>query len=371
MASIVSSLGDESVVVVVSALGSTTRLLDAALADAHSADLEGAMHHVAELERLHGVCLARLGLDGQVARSLQVLVQEGLTALTTMLRGIATTRQCTPRVRDRVLSWGEDLAREIAVRWLNAQGLSARSVPSRSVIVTTDEFGCARPLTEETTGHATALIAPLLAERHIVVIEGFVGQSTSGDVTTMGRESSNLTATLLGAALNADMVTIYTDVEGVRSGDPHEVAHTAAREHLSYTQARIAAEAGVKLLYPTMMQPAEHAHIPVRIASAFAPTGASTVIDNDATDVEPIVVGVDLGNGMHRCTVVYIDTMRFLTTVSQILASIHDCSPFDVITDAASQRADVLVPSMHATTVIDRLHTTLCLRATQDEATTR
>lgn len=260
---------------------------------------------------------------------------------------------------------GEDLSREISARWLEARGLSARSIPSRTVIVTTDEFGCARPLTNETAGHAASVLVPLLEEGHVVVTEGFVGQSTSGDVTTMGRESSNLTATLLGAALGAEMVTIYTDVEGVRSADPHMVPHSDVRVHLSYNQARIAAEAGVKLLYPTMMQPAEHAHVPVRIASAYAPTGASTVIDNQDIPTAPIAVSVDLGNGMHRCTVVYVDTMRFLTTVSQIIASIHDCSPFDVVTDAASQRADVIVPSKHAAAVLDRLHTLLCLEAKQ------
>lgn len=371
MAAIVSAQGGEQTVVVVSALGTTTRLLDAAIDQARAASLGAASERVAEIERLHAACLARLSGSPAMERSLQVLLSERLTALTTVLRGIATTRQCTPRVRDRVLSWGEDIARDIATTWLASQQLAVASVPARSVIVTSDEFGSARPLQDATTRHATAIITPLLATGHVVVVEGFVGQATTGDITTMGRESSNLTATLLGSALNASMVTIYTDVEGVRSADPHVVSNTNAREHLSYVQARIAAEAGVKLLYPTMMEPAEHAGIPVRIASAHIPDGASTVIDHQHDIVQPIVVGVDLGDGKHRCTALYVDPMRFVTSITPILADIHDCRPFDVMTDAASSRADVIVPSPYAAEILTRLHATLCTEITSHEATAR
>lgn len=371
MAAIVSAQEGEQVVVVVSALGATTRLLDAALTEAKAANMDAVMERVSDLGRLHAACLARLAGSPALEQSLQLLLEERLTALTTVLRGISITRQCTPRVRDRVLSWGEDIARDIATKWLGSQQLTVASVPARSVIVTSDDYGSARPLLEATARHATAVITPLLATGHVVMIEGFVGQSTTGDITTMGRESSNLTATLLGSALGARMVTIYTDVEGVRSADPHVVANTTARTHLSYAQARVAAEAGVKLLYPTMMEPAEHAGIPVRIASAHVPDGASTVIDHQHDAVQPIVVGVDVDDEKVRCTALYVDPLRFLTSVTAILADIHDCRPFDVITDAAATRADVIVPSHHAATILTRLHATLCTEVQSHEATAR
>lgn len=361
MASIVSAEAPRAAVVVVSALGATTRLLDRAIENAREANLDGVRVHVAEIDRIHRTCIDGLGASQEVYASLLGLLEKGLAELTTTLRSVSTTRQCTPRVRDRILSWGERLCREIASEWLGAHGLAVHDVAARSVIVTSNEYGCARPLTEETARHARMVISPLLSQGEVVVIEGFVGQTASGDVTTMGRESSNLTATLIGAALGAEMVTIYTDVEGVRSADPSYVSHTEVREHLSYAQARIAAQAGVKLLYPTMMEPAERAHIPVRIASAMLPQGESTVIDHNEIPSQPIVVGVDLGNGTHRCSVVYVEPLAFLVAITTIMAELHDCSEFDVVTNVASCRADVIIASVHAATVLDRLHTTLCI----------
>ncbi len=371
MASIVSAEAPRGAVVVVSALGATTRLLDRAIEDAREADLDGVRVHVAEIDRIHRACIDGLECRQTVAEALHGLLEKGLAELTTTLKSVSTTRQCTPRVRDRILSWGERLCREIATAWLEASGMAVHGVEARSVIVTSNDYGCARPLSEETARHARMVISPLLSKGEVIVIEGFVGQTASGDITTMGRESSNLTATLIGAALDAEMVTIYTDVEGVRSADPSYVSHTEVRDHLSYAQARIAAQAGVKLLYPTMMEPAERAHIPVRIACAMLPLGDSTVIDHNETPSRPIVVGVDLGNGTHRCSVVYVEQVAFLVAITGIVASLHDCTAFDVITDVASQRADVIIPSVHATTVLDRLHTTLCLEVPNHETTSR
>ncbi len=360
MASIVAAHTGEPVVLVVSALGTTTRLLDRAIEYARAGDSEGARGTVDELLDLHNACIDRLGIGGDDDARLRALVAERRTELQALLRGISTTRQCTARVRDRVLSWGEDVAREITVDWLHFSGVPCVGVPARSVIVTSDCYGSAQPIADTTSRHASAIVAPLLETHGVVVIEGFVGQTTAGDVTTMGRESSNLTATLLGSVLHARMVTIFTDVEGVRSADPHQLEGTSLRPHLSYAQARVAAEAGVKLLYPTMMEPAEHAGIPIRIASAISQHGASTIIDAQAQDIAPIVVSVELDNNRHRCTTLYVDPVTWLHALTSILRSVHDLTSFDVMTNTAAQRADVIVPSEHAPIILAHLHTTLC-----------
>lgn len=363
MASVVAGQASDPVVVVVSAFGSTTRLLDTALECSRSGDGEGARRAVAALDRIHGDVVDMLGLDSAGAGSLHQMLSDYRAALQTLLQGIATTRQCTPRVRDRVLSWGEDLAREITVRWLQSVNIDCVGVPARSVIVTTDDFGAAQPLSDATARHASTILKPLLEDFRVVVVEGFVGQSTSGDCTTMGRESSNLTATLLASVLGASMVTIFTDVEGVRSADPHLFDTTEVRPHLTYTQARVAAEAGVKLLYPSMMEPAEHAGIPIRIASAITPNGASTIIDGLNRGSAPIVVGADLGDNRFRCTTLHVDPLSWFSSVTTLLSAIHDLAWCDVITDHASQRADLVVPTSVAHNVLERLHSTLCLGA--------
>lgn len=363
MASIVAAHTGEPVVLVVSALGSTTRLLDRAIEQARTGDSEGARGTVDELVDLHNACIDGLDLGGDHDVRLRALLEERRMGLQALLRGVSTTRQCTARVRDRVLSWGEDIAREITVQWLRFSGVPCVGVPARSVIVTTDSYGSAQPIADATSRHALAIIAPLLEQHGVVVIEGFVGQTTAGDVTTMGRESSNLTATLVGSVLHARMVTIFTDVEGVRSADPHQLNGTSLRPHLSYAQARVAAKAGVKLLYPTMMEPAERAGIPIRIASAINLHGASTIIDAQPQEIAPIVVSVELDNNRHRCTTLYVDPVTWLHALTSILQSIHDLPSCDVMTDAAAQRADVIVPSAFAPVFLEQLHTSLCHEA--------
>lgn len=361
MASILRGKSGEPVLVVVSALGSTTRLLDRAIDASRDGDTEGARAAVAELIHVHTACFDRLRLDSASGGCLGIVLAEHVDVLQNMLHSIATTRQCTNRVRDRVLSWGEHVAREITVQWFRINLLTAVGVPARSVMVTSDDHGAAQPVLASTLRHATEIITPLLTPSAIVVVEGFVGQSTSGDITTMGRESSNLTATVLGAALGARMITIYTDVEGVQSADPHVLSNTVARPHLSYGQARIAAESGMKLLYPTMMEPAESAGIPICIASAFAPDGSVTIIDAHHTDdTKPMVVQVDLGNGLSRCSTLNVDPTLWLSAIHALLSTFHDLGAFDVITHHALRRADVIVPTTHALRIIEHLHSTLC-----------
>ena len=125
-------------------------------------------------------------------------------------------------------------------------GLTAREVDARTLIVTDSAHGHASPLLEPTRNRVQHALGT--APAGIVVTQGFVASSERGDTTTMGRESSNLSAALLAASLDASGVSIWTDVEGVRSADPSMCTNSFSIEHLHYDQARIAAAYGLKLL---------------------------------------------------------------------------------------------------------------------------
>jgi aspartokinase len=179
----------------------------------------------------------------------------------------------------------------------------------------------------------------------------------------MGKESSNLTATLLGSLLNAHEVVIFTDVEGVRSADPHLTENTLLRPHLTYEQARVAAHHGLKLLYPTMIDPAANAGLRIRIASAENPTGGTTVIDGADGACMPIVI-INHDDADAEITTVFIACSDWLPAVSAVVQSLHRNTPCDIHTSHADQTAVLRVPAHVASEVARVLHQELSLRNT-------
>ncbi|RPI67624.1 MAG: hypothetical protein EHM43_07180, partial [Ignavibacteriae bacterium] len=276
-------------VVVVSAFASTTRNLETAArtaAGGHEADAERLLK---ELMHVHDDLIASLISSPDEAASLRALLGEVDAQLHALLGGVAITRQLTARTLDRILAYGELMALHIARHVLKGAGIDAAWCDATTLVVTTDDHGAASPLTEKSQVRVDKLLRPMLDTHQFVLVQGFVGATENGTVTTMGRESSNLSATFLASLLGADEVRIWTDVEGIRTGDPALAEKTDGIPTLSYEQARTAAHHGVKLLFATMIEPAERAGIPIRIGSVWNPSGGETRISHTDGDPLPIV----------------------------------------------------------------------------------
>jgi aspartate kinase len=157
-------------------------------------------------------------------------------------------------------------------------GLPAVYVDARRCIVTNEEHGNAQPLIRETNRRSRDQLEPLIAKRIIPVMEGFVAATRSGIPSTLGRGSSNYTATLVGAALDALEVQIWTDVNGVLTADPCLVMKPRTIPVLSYDEASELARLGTRVLHARMIQPAWDRDIPVRICNSRAPEEKGTLI---------------------------------------------------------------------------------------------
>jgi len=151
----------------------------------------------------------------------------------------------------------------------------------------------ADPLPEETRCNARALIAPLVEQRVVPIVAGFIGRTTSGVVMTLGRNGSDYSATVIGAALDCVEVSIYTDVDGVMTADPRVVMNTRLLPRLSYAEAARLSWFGAKVLHPRTLIPVAHRNIPVRVRNTFRPHLRGTVVGPDG-------VNGSAGDSAHR-----------------------------------------------------------------------
>ena len=191
--------------------------------------------------------------------------------------------------QDVVLAFGEALSSLLLAEVLNERGMSALAIDARSCIITDDEFGCAAPLMEETVAATRSVLLPFLETGSVPVMGGFVASNKKNQTTTLGRGGSDYTAAIVGAALNAREIQIWTDVTGVLTADPRVVPRAQTVERLSYAEAAELAYFGAKVLHPKTIQPAIEDCIPVRICNSRAPSEGGTLVCAQ-TDTTPRTV---------------------------------------------------------------------------------
>ena len=181
-------------------------------------------------------------------------------------------------LRDAVLSYGELLSSALLAATFRSTGIVSIAVDPRRCIITNNDFGSAAPLVEETNSRTQAEILPVLERSTVPVLGGFLGSTFEGATTTLGRGGSDYTASIVGAALSAREIQIWTDVPGVLTADPRVVPSALTIPRLSYAEAAELAYFGAKVLHPKTIQPAVEGEIPVRICNSRAPTGESTLV---------------------------------------------------------------------------------------------
>ncbi len=268
--------------VIVSALGSTTRELESCCRSSLQS-YDSAQEQCEQLlRRTDELATELLGASEAMHEFREHLLSVQMQLLQ-LLRGVSITQQLTSRIRDKILSFGEHIALRLIHAYVNANGVAAAHVDAEHIIVSDSQHGNAQPLRRETHFNVARSLLPLFESEKLVIMQGFVARSQHGQTTTMGRESSNLSAALMAQLLHADVLTVYTNVHGIRSADPSLISNTSLVSQLSYAQAHELAAAGVKLLYPTMIEPLRAAQIPMRICHLHHPDAGATLVSSQAS----------------------------------------------------------------------------------------
>ncbi len=268
--------GPRPLALVVSALGDTTDwLLDAAAAAAAGDETRV----LAQLTRIRALAFetARQVLPEEALGALEGAVERVLGPLTQLLQGIRLTGECTANARDVVLSAGERISAEVVAVTLQARGQPAVAVDASTFVVTDDTAGAATVDIDATRER----LAPLAAGwgDTLPVVTGFIGRSRGGRVTTLGRNGSDYTATVLGQTLGAREVTVWTDVPGVMTADPQLVAEAYSVPHLSYHEALELAHFGTRMFHPRTFLPLLESGAELHIRNTVDPAAVGTRID--------------------------------------------------------------------------------------------
>lgn len=195
-----------------------------------------------------------------------------------LLRGIAAVGELTPRTTDHVASFGEILSSKLITAALSAHQIDSTLVDSRTCIVTDDNFTRAAPLFEESNEKLSHTLLPLVDGGRVPVMGGFIAATRSGITTTIGRGGSDFSAAIVGAALGAEKIEIWTDVDGMMTTDPNLCPDARRIKVISFDEAAELAYFGAKVLHPATVLPAIQKNIPVYILNSWNPACAGTRI---------------------------------------------------------------------------------------------
>ena len=306
---IVGSRRSRSPVVVVSAMARVTDTLLRVSQAARERRFDAASAIVNEIRDRHRETAQQL-LEGTpfinaVEREFEAQFEE----LDNLARSVATLGELTPRTQDAIVSVGERLSSVIVAAALCAHGIEAELVDSRRFIVTDNRFTKAAPLMEAITERARAVLIPLIESGHVPVAQGFIGSTLDGITTTIGRGGSDYSAALIGAALEADAIEIWTDVDGLMTADPRIVPAAKRIRVISFAEASELSFFGAKVLHPSTVLPAVERGIPVHIYNTLNPACEGTVIVAEPRPSSNIIKSIAFKRGV---TIVNVSSTRML-----------------------------------------------------------
>jgi len=322
-----------NVVVVVSAMsGVTNKLLEAA----SQAEAGNCNEVVAILEELnkHHVEASRALISSTAERNrLDKKVQDIFHQADHLCQGTILLRELTQRARDSISGLGERISAPLVAAALAECGTASEAIEASELVVTDSYHGAAEPLMDQTRLSCEARLLPLLRQGITPVVTGFIAATTEGVLTTLGRGGSDYSATILGAALGADEVIIWTDVDGVLTADPRLVTGVRTIPEISYREAAELSFFGAKVLHPKTLRPVMQSEIPVWIRNTFSPERPGTRITPKGSP-----------NGGRVKALTAINDVALITVGGPGIVGVRDVLG-RTFTTTATVRADVLLIS--------------------------
>jgi aspartate kinase len=308
LAKIIERQREAQPVVVSSAMGKTTNKLLEVARTAAEGMLQEALDLLAGLQDSHLNEARKLGIavsEDWVTEKIHSYFKE----MQDLVHGLSALGELTPRVTDAMASYGERLSTAILTQVLENRGIPSRLMDARQCVITDDNFVNANPLSDETEAAIVKHLRPVLEEGRVPVFQGFIGSNREGITTTIGRGGSDHSASLVGAALGADEIQIWTDVDGIMTTDPRMVPGAHRIKEISFNEAAELAYFGAKVLHPATIIPAVRKNIPVRVLNSSRPDQEGTIITNETQPSGNPVKAIAYKKGV---TVVNIASTRML-----------------------------------------------------------
>lgn len=294
-------------IVVVSALGGTTNVLLEIAHKAASGELLVALQLIEQLRDRHLRETSALLVGSPEGDEIAMEISAGFDELAHLAEAFRTLGYLTPRSLDTVAAVGELLSSQIVAAACRQRGMPAVFVDARDVMKTNDFFTRAEPDLPEIEKAANAVLTPIVDRGQIPIMGGFVGSAPGRVTTTLGRGGSDYSASLVGAAVGAEAIEIWTDVDGMLTADPRVIPGAKLIERIRFDEAAELASFGAKVLHPSTIAPAVQRGIPVYVFNSRNPEGHGTMIAFDAPRMAVRAIA-----GKRNTTVVKLRSARML-----------------------------------------------------------
>ena len=301
VASIIKAYKDEKPVVVLSAMGDTTdHLLEAA-----NTAVEGKVD-ISRVEKLHRETAEKLGIKIEAIESL-------LKELTQLLTGLSMLKELTKRTRDYLVSFGERMSVRMMAAYLENQGIPAKFYDAWDIGMTSDSNFMAAELLDEVwqtiPEHLNSYKDGKTTE--IPIVTGFIAKDKKGNITTLGRGGSDLTATMIGSAMKAKEIQTWKDVDGILTADPRVVKDARPVPEVTYEEAAELAYFGAQVLHPRSMMPCLKSGVPVRVKNSYnIDSPGSIIVENHSGQVPKVTAITSVKN----VTLIDINSTRMLVS---------------------------------------------------------
>ena len=258
----------KSPVVVVSAMAKVTDQLLRAAAAASQGDRNGALAISSRLRTRHRDTAADLVKNPEDRAALIDVIDEKFDSLDDVLRGLAAILELTPRISDLIVSYGERISSRMVAAAFRERGMNAEHVDAREIIVTDSQFQKAVPQDSIIDKRVPEKLLPLMRQGKVPVMGGFIASNEAGLTTTLGRGGSDFSGALVGGALPAETIEIWTDVDGIMTADPRVCPDALRVRTISFEEAAELAYFGAKVLHPATILPAVKKNIPVLVLNS-------------------------------------------------------------------------------------------------------
>jgi len=230
------------------------------------------------LAKRHHETIDQLVKDDARKNLLHSTVEKYLEEIKTLIRGLTILGELSPRSLDAMASYGEQFSSRILSAAMQEHGIKTELVDSRGLIITDENYTKAAPLIDVSKARMKEILLPLLVSGIVPVTQGFVGSTRHGVTTTLGRDGSDYSAAIIGASLDAEVIEIWTDVDGILTADPKLVPQAKVLETVTFEEASELAYFGAKVLHPSTLLPAVEKKIPVHVYNTKRPAAVGTRI---------------------------------------------------------------------------------------------
>ncbi len=300
--SIIKLYAEKKPIVVLSAMGDTTDHLLEAADNAVLGNVD-----ISQIEKLHYDTANDLGMNDAQLQEVKNLLEE----LKTLLTGISMLKELTKRTRDYLVSFGERLSVRIAAAYITKDGTPAKFYDAWDAGFTSNSDFMSAELLDSVWDDIPKAFENYKndSQKEIPIVTGFIAKDTNGYITTLGRGGSDLTATMIGAAVKADEIQTWKDVDGVLSADPRIVKEAKTVTNITYQEAAELAYFGAQILHPRSMAPCRKTGTPVRVKNSYNVPFEGSVITEHRTESHPPVIAL---TSVNKVTVIDISSTRML-----------------------------------------------------------